>query len=407
MEMTQILGRKLGLVSEYEKRMIQGMINATWRDDKKEHATQGPVFLNIGRAKAALVSFRKSLTDATKYGHGWLESGIPSAFDWLAKGLDSQRLRMKPVVASLIELLVERVEASIAAEQQQREYNLASSAVTDSVRHRLDARVGIWSARGHVELRDQLDIAFQTKNWGRLAWWKLLWHIDDVSNIADDVLQRSWLVNAEKEIIWVVGRIQEAGLINTTAEQHKNFRRTSTLAYPSLGSLPPPPSLPSLGKSSFSNRAEKRPFVPSNPWPQQISIARDILSSSTIPSLQAYSQRLLLQALSTTVISSMLSSLIYVSFPTTSIFEAGAIAAFGFMFSLRRLQTKWETTKKFWQGEVREEGRKVLNEVEEIARTAVAEGGKSKMDDVEIENRNEARIAVQRVKEALAKASQS
>jgi hypothetical protein len=35
----------------------------------------------------------------------------------------------------------------------------------------------------------------------------------------------------------------------------------------------------------------------------------------------------------------------YVSISTTSIYEAGAIAAFGFVYSMRRLQKKWETAR--------------------------------------------------------------
>ena len=50
------------------------------------------------------------------------------------------------------------------------------------------------------------------------------------------------------------------------------------------------------------------------------------------------------------------------------LYEAGAVAAFGLVWSLRRMQKKWETARKFWEGEVREEGRKAVRAVEGVVR---------------------------------------
>lgn len=51
---------------------------------------------------------------------------------------------------------------------------------------------------------------------------------------------------------------------------------------------------------------------------------------------------------------------------STSVYEAGAVAALGIAWSLKRMQGKWETARKFWEGEVREEGRKAVKGVEGI-----------------------------------------
>ncbi|CRK35258.1 hypothetical protein BN1708_016435, partial [Verticillium longisporum] len=48
----------------------------------------------------------------------------------------------------------------------------------------------------------------------------------------------------------------------------------------------------------------------------------------------------------------------------TTLYEAGAVAALGIVWSLRRLQTKWETAREFWEGDIREEGRKAVRGAE-------------------------------------------
>jgi hypothetical protein len=61
-----------------------------------------------------------------------------------------------------------------------------------------------------------------------------------------------------------------------------------------------------------------------------------------------------------------LASLMYVSTLSTSVYEAGAVAALGIVWSLKRMQGKWETARKYWEGEVREEGRKAVRGVEGV-----------------------------------------
>lgn len=43
------------------------------------------------------------------------------------------------------------------------------------------------------------------------------------------------------------------------------------------------------------------------------------------------------------------------------------MAALGIVYSLGRMQKKWETARDFWEGEVREEGRKAIRAAEESA----------------------------------------
>lgn len=65
-------------------------------------------------------------------------------------------------------------------------------------------------------------------------------------------------------------------------------------------------------------------------------------------------------------------------------YEAGAVAALGTVWSLRRMQGKWETARKFWEGEVREEGRKAVREVEGVVGKVLTISNKPVEPDTEI-----------------------
>jgi hypothetical protein len=93
----------------------------------------------------------------------------------------------------------------------------------------------------------------------------------------------------------------------------------------------------------------------------------------------------------------------YIGFANATLFEAGAVFAFGVVLSLKRLQNKWEAAREYWQGEVREEGRVALRETEEGIRDVVESGGLAVVDEVALEDRRRAVKAVEGVKEALEK----
>ena len=121
-----------------------------------------------------------------------------------------------------------------------------------------------------------------------------------------------------------------------------------------------------------------------------------------MPPLQALAQRLILQTMSTTSLSSALSALLWIS-SSCSVFEASAVAALGLTFSLRRMQKLWEGARESWQGTVREEGRRTLKGTEDLVRMIVRskEQGRAQVDEGALERRR-AREAVKAVREALA-----
>lgn len=387
--------------------LSRGIIDVSWQPPAEEDGRDyGMTVVNLEKAEKAVTIFRQSLDNSLDYEHRWFESGAAGASKWLLQGTRVEDSRIKPALRSLIDLLLQQAEKAILSAEAESLARVTSTVIPDTTRQTLDDAVRGWAEKAHVELRDQLDSAFHRKSWRRLGWWKLFWRVDDVGTIASDILQRSWLVEAEKEMIWLAGRVEQAGCFGPTprgpsAAPSAEPTPTDTDDH-ILGVFPPPPRLSDMvGKPVVDD--EVLAIHPSRPWPQHISLARHHLALSTISSLQALAQRLVLQTMSTTAITSALSALLYVSLSTTSVYEAGAIAAFGFVYSMRRLQRKWEAARAFWEGEVREEGRKALKATEEVVRGVVMEGGRggADADVVGAGERREAREAVEAVREVL------
>jgi hypothetical protein len=89
----------------------------------------------------------------------------------------------------------------------------------------------------------------------------------------------------------------------------------------------------------------------------------------------------------------------YISSVSTGLYECGAVAALGIVWSLRRMQGKWETARTFWEGEVREEGRKAVRGVEGVIGDVLVTTQPQLQGDAELQK---AREAVERAEAALA-----
>ena len=392
--------------------MVKGVVDAGWTDlQRGAVAEQSLSRINLADAESAIDSFRKTSDMALEYEHAWFRSGLANVSAWLVEGVDVEPSNLKPSLRRLIETIANNAEQAILQEQRTRTLQLASSAVSASTRKSLEQDLIGWAEFAHTELRDQLDYAFLGRNWKKLAWWKLFWRVDDVSYITAEILQQAWLVAAEKEMIWQSGRIDHAGLGDPAkfsrrrkpmAESEMAESESSTTSM--IGSHPPPLLISDVGEEYLP---AKYPDDDSSegmkgPWPQEISHARSSLVRITIPALQADSQRLLFQTISTTGLTSSLSALLYISFSSISMYEAGAIAAVGFVYSMRRLQKQWGLRKGVWEETIREKGRSVLRGAEDKMRSMVREGGQRVVDETEEKDSAAAREGIERVRKALA-----
>lgn len=382
-----------------QNRMFKGVIDWSWSTSQQGNKSDQPVLpINLALAEAAIDVFRQSLDKSMEYEHLWFDAGMPNVAAWLSEGTDAQPGALKPAIRSLVETICNRASAAIHVESASRSQQEKAMTIPNTTKTIVNQGISIWAENAHTELRDRLGAAFNSISWKKLKWWKLFWRVDDVGYIASDILQRAWLVEAEKEMIWITGRIYQSGLLGPLK------LRPTPVPDPEdeeqkLGSHPPQLTVEDIVPQTSTDFSEPPPVQ--HPWPQNISNARTTISKLTIAPLQSLSQALLLQTISTNVLTSSLSALLYTSVSTTSLYEAGAIAALGLVYSLRRLQKKWETARSEWQLQLREAGRRILRNEEEMVREAVREGGKPKVDEVGIEQRRLAMEAVAEVNAAL------
>jgi len=352
-------------------------------------------FLDTGLARNALAAFRASTSNATIYEQGWNNSGLPALTGWVSNSSaePTSISNLHPSVSDLIRSLLSDTTSAISQEDTAALLVANTQISTPNIHQPLTSALSAWSQASHAELGNSLEAAFASEKWARLKWYKLFWRVDDVTLFTAEIFERAWLVEAQNGIIWLAGRAVEAGLY--VDEQGAVIHSDQVTESPSD---PPAPSQPALS-------AEKV-VVKSLPWPSEIANARHILRNTTIPSLQALAQRLLLQTMSITGASTIVSGLIYVAFPSLSLLEAGAAGALGLVWSLRRMQKRWEEGRKAWEGEVSEAGRVVLRETEERFRALIDNGGR-RHGEKEVEGaqeRNMARKAVADVESLLAEA---
>jgi hypothetical protein len=351
------------------------------------HAISTPI--NISTGTKALAIFRDSIQNSIAYERGWFRSGLPTLSDWLVHGLQTTE-SIKPTMRRLISSIADDVEASITKEDTARVQKLASIPTDHDVTTSITNHLESWAEQSHAELRDELDEAFSSRNWHKLSWWKLFWRVDDVTMLTSEMLERRWLVSAEKQSIYLAGRMEQAGFPDEVVQP-------VVASIPEVTTLETAPTAENPRKDLAMSTEIRRPVK----WSDHTATARTELIADTVPLLQALAQRLILQTFSTTSLSSAASALLYVT-TYCSVFEASAVAALGLTFSLRRMQRLWEGARESWQGTVREEGRRTLKGTEERVRFIIRHAGrKDAGGDENVVERQAAREAVGRVREAL------
>lgn len=346
--------------------------------------------VDIKTASKGLAAFRESLSNAFTYEQLWFQSNVPTLLEWLKTGTSptSDGATKGPVKALVASIL----QNALASIQESEAHRLSSvlSATSASDLTALNQGLADWAESAHAELQDQLDLAFTSRRWRKLNWWKLFWRVDDVALLSSEMLSQRFLPLAERNIIYLAGRLEEAGLF---ADSGKPSYSAPILQAPDA----------STAEESLSLEPPKSAVVEAeSKWPTHIGFTRAYLLDKTIPALQALAQKLMIQSLSTSALSTALAALAYLS--AFSPFEAGAVAALGIVWSLRRLQTKWETAREYWQGEVQEEGRKAVRAVEVSVAEVLDRSTKGALKGPEgVTELRKARELVQKAEEALSK----
>lgn len=347
----------------------------------------------------ALATFRESIQNSIAYERGWFRSGLPPLSVWLTHDLEPST-PIKPVLKKLVASIANDIHFKISSADGAQLARLAKLPTAEATLASVVDHLETWAEKSHTELRDELGDAFSTRNWHKLAWWKLLWRVDDVTMISSEILERRWLVSAEKSSIYLAGRMNQAGFPDEI--QPRAARDTPEVVHVTTEDTAPTASNPPP-RMDISTEVRR-----SIPWPEHIAASRTELINDTVPPLQALAQRLILQTFSTTALSSAASALLYVTMSSLSVFEAAAVGVLGLTISLRRMQKAWEEAREMWEGTVREDGRRTLKGTEETVRMIIEakareDAGLGVVEDESAKERREAMEAVEKVRKALEK----
>ncbi|WPH03843.1 Hypothetical protein R9X50_00672600 [Acrodontium crateriforme] len=368
--------------------------------------------VDIDLATHALKIFRASKANGAQFSNEWQTSRVSAISEWIASHSNTTEGNFNAAVKDMVDNVLSRTSRSIDRAESEEASSVAQASVQDSKRTETLTAISRWSADAHRDLQVNLYTSFLSPTWRRTVWWRLLWRIDDVSLSASDILRLSWLNEAEQSVAYLSGRISEAGL--ATPNELKEVGIVEPLLNEDMKAgmeryedqkakietvaelLQTPTLLSRVHQQSGVNPL----FDP--PWPQTIHLSRQQMLHRLVPAFHAKAQALLLGTLSTIGGTTALSIWLYIATSGVALYEAGAITSLGVVWSLRRLQKLWSDERDGFESTVKEDGRRVLAEVEGHLEKIAKEGGRAEIRPEDAQNWLDARSAVERCREALA-----
>lgn len=371
--------------------------------------------INIDLAGHALGLFRESRANGARFSEEWEASRVSAISQWLAEANAKTSTGLKQAVQAQIDSALHATGQAVDQIQLERTAEVRKTTIVDTKRQTLQEAITTWSAEAHKDLQINITTAFESKSWHRTAWFRLLWRIDDVTFSAADILQRSWLNEAEQNLAFLSGRIVESGIATgdelklTGVEQRmleqgtKQEMETYEAVKDHKESVAELMQMPAMLSKLQEQSGVNALFDP--PWPQMLTLSRATMLHTLVPSLHRRAQTLLISTLTTISGTTALGAWIMVATGGTGAAEAGAVAALGLVWSLRRMQTKWGAKRNEFELSVRENGRRVLAEVEGQLRSVVSQGGRVAVRPEDVQTWQRARDGVDRAREALAKTS--
>lgn len=373
----------------------------------KAEAPGQVLLVDATKAEEGLAAIRRSVTEARTYEHKWVDSGLPSVSSWLtlASAARSEGVIPAPVrilISSLLTNATRNLQAEAALEARS---NRARS-LSLSTRSNLEASIEEFSRNAHQELQSGLASAWDSRNWRKLAWYKLFWRVDDVGLIVTDLVTNAWLPRTERAVYELSGRLSQAGISPMDAPQAPEMKAVNEpeptqVLHAQTDVVAEPPVQPVVANSRGTAEVKMVPAPQPLPLSSSISITRTQQMDRAITSLTSTAQQIVLKTLSLTGLSAGLSGLTYVSFTPGSLYEAGTIVALGTAFALWRMQGDWLRATKSLEEGLHDEGRTVIQRIVTRMRQLVEDASMIVEDEVEVQTRREAENAVKRAKEEL------
>ena len=377
--------------------------------------SQDKVFVvNLDVAEAGLAAIRRSLSEASDYEHKWNDSGVPAASGWLALAARSQP-PIPPAVAALVSTLLVSASRSINIQEQAEVAASERLGISLATSTNLVSAIDDFSRNAHQELQSGLSSAWSSRNWRKLAWYKLFWRVDDVGLIVSDLINNAWLPRTERAVYELSGRLAQTGIspvdiaipepLPETVEVEEAAPSTESLTLlASATTTETQPSQPIVSTDS-ANVPHIEMVSPPRPVPLSsiVSSSRQISTSNAILTLQSQAQQLVLRTLSISGLSAGLSGLTYFTLTPGSLYEAGTIFALGTTYALYRMQGGWQYTTREVEAGLFEKGREVITDVTVKMRRLVEQATERREDGQVMRRRREAKEAIERARLALEK----
>jgi hypothetical protein len=372
--------------------------------------TPGKVFVfDATKAEAGLAAIRRSVAKATDYEHKWVEAGMPALSSWLtlASAARSEEAISTPV-RNLVSSLLTTATTNLQMEAGLENRSASARTLSLATQTDLESAIDEFSRNAHQELRSGLASAWQTRNWRKLAWYKLFWRVDDVGLIVNDLVASAWLPRTERAVYELSGRLSQAGItpvealpLPPTMSSTQPVPEPSPTLQAQSALATDPPLEPVLINVTGSPAITMTPVAQPLPLSSSISQVRSSQMTQHIISLSSTAQQIVLKTLSVSGLWFGLSGLTYFSLTLESFYEAGTIAALGTAYALWRMQGDWGRATRGLETGLLEEGRDVIRRIVGRMRELLQEGARLKVDEEEVQQRREAEDAVQNAKGEL------
>ena len=395
--------------SESEAQIVDVLVTSEGVTGKQIDQT---MILDAQKAEAGLDAIRSSLEKATTYEHNWLDSGMPVLSRWLTLASAKDSSTLSAPVKNLITSLLMNASSNIDEQSTEAARSVELNSISENTRTRLETAITEFSYSAHAELQSGLAAAWSSRNWRKLAWYKLFWRVDDVSLITTDLISNAWLPRTERAAYEISGRLLQAGIPPAGFEEVPAEVKVMVTEELATASREPIAAIGVAdgGTSTIASIPGHTEVVlqqsrPSPSLASAISSARERVMSRAITELTFSAQQIVFKTLTISGLSAGLSSLAFFSITTGSVYESATIVALGTAYALWRMQGDWQTQCKALEDGLLDAGRTVLRQTEERMRELVRHGGRVDEDSAETRMRREAYEAVEKAKQALKKLS--
>ena len=376
-------------------------------EDTKEKISGQVLLLNANKAEDGLAAIRRSIGEATDYEHKWVDSGMPAVSSWLtlasaAKSEAQLPIPVKALISSLLTTATTNLRIQAALEPRSNNARVLGIATRTGLEYTIEE----FSSNAHQELQSGLASAWGSRNWRKLAWYKLFWRVDDVGLIITDLVTNAWLPRTERAVYELSGRLTQVGITPVEAQPPPPAASTPEAeAAPVLQAqadiATEPPIEPVLVNTTGTTEVQLVPIPQPLPLSLSISRTRSQQMEHAIAELTSTAQQIVLKTASLAGFSGGLSLLTYLTITPGSLYEAGTIAALGTAFALWRMQGDWQKATKWLEDALYDEGRTAIQRLVRRMRELVEDSSRPVEDEVEVQSRRQAEDSVLRAKEEL------